>query len=77
LIFFGSANEGWVRRKLREVQKSVGYGRTDPLPAITISCVGTKTAEKEHFRTHEAPVIFQMDDFSPGILQPFISHIKS
>jgi hypothetical protein len=77
LIFFGSANEGWVRRKLREVQKSVGYGRACPLPAITISCVGAKTAEKEHFRTHEAPVIFQMDDFTPGVLQTFISRIES
>jgi hypothetical protein len=77
LIFFGSANEGWVRRKLREVQKSVGYGRTGPLPVVTISCVGTKTAEKERFRTHEAPVIFQMDGFSADILSPFISRLKS
>lgn len=77
LIFFGSANEGWVRRKLREVQKSVGYGRVGPLPVITISCVGAKTAEKEHFRTHEAPVIFQMEGFSSDMLQPFVSHIKS
>ena len=77
LIFFGSANEGWVRRKLREVQKSVGYGRVGPLPAITISCVGTKTEEKEHFRTHEAPVIFQMERFSSDMLQSFVSCIKS
>jgi hypothetical protein len=76
LIFFGSANEGWVRRKLREVQKSVGYGRVEPLPAITIACVGARTPEKEHFRTHDAPVIVQMDGFSPDILQPFISHIN-
>ena len=42
LIFFGSTNEGWVRRKLREVQKSVGYGRTGPLPVITICMRGSK-----------------------------------
>ena len=77
LIFFGSANEGWVRRKLREVQKSVGYGRTAPLPAVAISCVGAKTAEKERFRTHEAPVIFQMDCFSPDMLASFVSRVKS
>jgi len=77
LIFFGSANEGWVRRKLREVQKSVGYRRTGPLPAVAISCVGAKTAEKERFRTHEAPVIFQTDCFSPDMLLSFVSRIKS
>jgi hypothetical protein len=76
LIFFGSTNEGWVRRKLREVQKSVGYGRTAPLPVVTISCVGAKTSEKERFRTHEAPVILQMDEFSLDSLQPFISHLQ-
>ena len=77
LIFFGSTNEGWVRRKLREVQKSVGYGRTGPLPAVTIASVGAKTAEKERFRTHEAPVIFQMDSFSADILSTFISRLRS
>jgi len=77
IIFFGSSNESWVRRKLRELQKSVGYGREGPLPSVTIACVGTKTAEKERFRTHEAPVIFQMDEFSRDILLPFISSLKA
>jgi hypothetical protein len=76
LIFFGCTNEGWVRRKLREMQKSVGYGRTEPLPIVAISCIGTRTREKECFRTHEAPVILQMDTFSPDCLLPFISHIQ-
>jgi hypothetical protein len=76
LIFFGSTNEGWVRRKLREVQKSVGYGRTGPLPIVAITCVGTKNSEKERFRTHEAPVILQTEIFSPDCLLPFISHIQ-
>ena len=77
LIFFGSTNEGWVRRKLREVQKSVGYGRTGPLPAVTICCVGAQTTEKERFRTHEAPVVLQKGEFSSDTLLPFISNIRA
>jgi len=77
LIFFGSTNEGWVRRKLREVQKSVGYGRTGPLPVVTISCVGAKNSEKERFRTHEAPVILQMEQFCSDSLLPFISRVQT
>jgi len=77
LIFFGTTNEGWVRRKLREVQKSVGYGRTAPLPSVSICCLGGQTGEKERFRTHEAPVIFQHGDFSADCLRPFISSIGS
>ena len=77
LIFFGSTNEGWVRRKLREVQKSVGYGRTGPLPAVTICCVGAQTTEKERFRTHEDPVILQKGEFSSDTLLPLISNIRA
>jgi hypothetical protein len=77
LIFFGTTNEGWVRRKLREVQKSVGYGRTAPLPSVSICCVGAQSAEKDRFRTHEAPVIFQHGEFSADALQSFLSSIRS
>jgi hypothetical protein len=76
LILFGSANECWLRRKLRELQKSRGYGRTKPMTAVAISLVPPRTADKERFRTHEALVIPQWDGFSPDPLQPLISRLK-
>jgi protein kinase-like protein/uncharacterized protein DUF4062 len=76
LILFGSGNECWLRRKLRELQKSRGYGRTKPMPAVAISLVPPKTPDKERFRTHEALVISQWDGFSPEPLQPLISRLK-
>ena len=76
LIFYGSGNECWLRRKLRELQKSAGYGRTKPQPAIGISLITPKTPEKERFKTHEAVVIPQFDGFAAGPLEPFISRIK-
>ena len=57
LIFYGATNEAWVRRKLREIQKSVGYGRTDPLPATSIVAMPPMTDEKQQFRTHDCTVI--------------------
>jgi hypothetical protein len=77
LIFYGSGNECWLRRKLRELQKSPGYGRTKPLPATAISLIPPRTQDKERFRTHEALVIPQWDGFSPEPLQPLISNVKS
>jgi hypothetical protein len=77
LIFFGATNEAWVRRKLREIEKSVGYGRTAPLPAVAILCVPPQSDEKQHFRTHEATVITQTDQFTPEVLAPFLSSMKS
>jgi hypothetical protein len=76
LIFFGFGNECWLRRKLRELQKSAGYGRTKPMPAVAISLVPPKTPEKERFRTHEAMVIPQFDGFSADPLHQFISRLK-
>jgi len=77
LVFFGSTNEAWVRRKLREIQKSVGYGRTDPLTEVAVLCIPPQTDEKQHFRTHEAAVITQPSEFAAQVLTPFLSSLKS
>jgi TIR domain len=76
LIFYGSANECWLRRKLREVQKSPGYGRTKPAPVVGIVLAPPKAAGKERFRTHEAMVIPQLDGFSADALGPFVASLQ-
>jgi len=76
LIFYGSGNECWLRRKLRELQKSPGYGRSKPIPTVAISLIPPRTSDKERFRTHEALVIPQWDGFSPELLRPLISSLK-
>jgi hypothetical protein len=77
LVFYGAANELWVRRKLRELQKSVGYGRIKPIRAVGISLLAPVTEEKERFRTHEAIVISQLGGFAPDPLLPFITQLQS
>jgi hypothetical protein len=77
LIFYGAGNELWLRRKLRELQKAPGYGRTKPAPPVAICLVGTHTPEKERFRTHEATVAPQWSGFSLESLQPFIALLKA
>lgn len=76
LIFYGAGNECWLRRKLRELQKSPGYGRTKSLPFVAITLVSPRTPFKERFRTHEALVIAQWDGFSPEPLYPLISGLR-
>ena len=83
VIFYGSTNECWVRRKLREMQKSAGFGRTKPPATIAIIVIPTPAPAddsccgppKTQFRTHEAMVIAQTDGFSPGPLRPFLSRL--
>ena len=76
LILYGSANECWLRRKLRELQKSFGYGRAKPAPLVGISLVPPRTVDKERFRTHEAIVISQLEGFSPDPLRQFVSSLQ-
>jgi hypothetical protein len=76
LILYGSANECWLRRKLRELQKSFGYGRSKPAPLVGISLVPPRTPDKERFRTHEAMVIPQLEGFSPDPLRRFVSGLQ-
>ena len=76
LIFYGTTNELWVRRKLREVQKAPGYGRTKPAPAVGIVLAPPRNNEKDHFRTHDAIVIPQLDGLAPDSLQQFIDSLK-
>jgi hypothetical protein len=76
LIFYGSTNECWVRRNLRQIQKAPGYGRTKPAPVVGILVVPPRSPEKERFLTHEAAVLPQPDGLSPDALQPFITSLK-
>jgi len=76
VIFYGAGNETWLRRKLREVQKSAGYGRTKPASDVAICCIAPKTPAKEQFRSHDATVIQQWDGLSPEAWQPFVSRVR-
>ncbi len=76
LILYGAGNELWVRRKLREIQKSAGYGRTKPPSPVAICLVGARTPEKERFRTHEATVVPGWDGVPLEKLGAFIARLK-
>jgi hypothetical protein len=75
IIYYGKANELWLRTALRDSQKIVGYGRSTPLRAKAIYVSAPETQSKQRFRTREALVIKQFGPFSPAALQPFLTHL--
>jgi hypothetical protein len=77
VVFYGAGNESWLRRKLREIQKSAGYGRTKPKPDVGICLIAPRTSEKERFRTHEATLVPQCDGLSTEAWQPFLSRLRA
>jgi len=77
LIFYGAGSEIWLRRKLREIQKSPGYGRVKPPPVTGVCLVEPRSPEKERFRTHEAMVIPQWGGYQPEAFGPFIETVRA
>ena len=77
LLFFGEAGEPWLRRKLRELQKSAALPRERPLLARGIYVAAPVTPSKERFRTLEATVLRETAaGFSPDVLAPLVTAIE-
>jgi hypothetical protein len=76
IIFYGAANEAWVRRKMRELQKAAGYGRTLPPPALAVCLIAPKSPEKDRFRTHEGTVLQGWNAGDATALAPFVARLR-
>jgi hypothetical protein len=78
LIYYGNANQMWLRSKLWDLQKAKGWGRTSPLSAKAVYVTGPQTTEKQCFRTHEVPLVIQnFGGFTPDALQPFVRAVRA
>jgi hypothetical protein len=76
LLYYGEAGEPWLRRKLREIQKSAGLGRDRPLLTRAIYVAPPLTPQKERLRTLEALVLRGKDaGFAAADLDPFLAEI--
>jgi hypothetical protein len=78
LLYYGAAGEAWLRRKLRELQRASGLGRSQPFLARGIYVAPPDTGEKERLRTLEAFVLREpASGFAPATLEPFLEKILS
>ncbi len=57
IVFYGNANELWLRSKMRDFIKINGYGRTKPISSKIVYLASPDTASKQRFRSVEAEVI--------------------
>lgn len=73
IIFFGFANELWLRSKMRDFFKIRGYGRMHPLEIKAVYLSGPLNSSKQRFRTLEADVINGMD----GLAKDKLIHLLS
>lgn len=77
LVFCGQTSEMWLRRKLREIQKSAGFGRERPLLARGVYLASPPTPQKERYRTLEATVLREpAGGFAPAVLEPLLAELR-
>ena len=76
LLYYGAGDELWLRRKLRELQKSAALAREGPLLARGIYVGGPASPQKDRFRTHEAMLIHEpAGGFDSSQLAPLLDAI--
>ena len=77
LVYYGGAPKSWVEIKLRELLKAAGYGRERPITVQAVYLAPPFDHRKERFRSHEASVIRQAEEFAPSTeLDAFIGQVK-
>jgi len=75
IIFFGNANELWLRSKMRDFTKISGYGRTKPLNVKSVYLAAPNNPSKARFRTLEAEVINGIDELPEEKLKSLLKKI--
>lgn len=76
LLYYGAGDELWLRRKVRELQKSTALEREKPSLARAIYIGAPATPQKERFRTHEGMLIREpANGFDPSVLAPLLGEI--
>lgn len=76
IIFFGQANELWLRSKMRDFMKINGYGRKKPLGFKAVYLAGPPSISKQRFRTLEAEVINGLEGVPEAQLKSIIAKLK-
>jgi hypothetical protein len=77
VVYYGTAPKAWVDIKLRELLKAAGYGRPQPIDVQAVYIAPPDDHRKERFRSHQAAVIRQPQDFALSAeLSDFIGTIK-
>jgi hypothetical protein len=72
ILYYGSASEGWLREKIRDLRKSRGLGRSRPFSPQAIYIGPDPTESKQNYLNPEFLVVRNFGEFDPEILRPIL-----
>ncbi|HEV3470584.1 MAG TPA: TIR domain-containing protein [Pyrinomonadaceae bacterium] len=77
LIYYGNADEPWVRKNLEDLEKAYGYGREEDWDASAVFVGAPPNEQKEDFLTHMVPLVIRnVSGFDPEDLREFVSAVE-
>lgn len=75
IIYYGKANELWLRSKMRDFLKISGYGRENPIAVKAIYLGGPNTPAKEQFRSLGTDVINGLSEFPAASFEKLLLNL--
>lgn len=76
ILYYGNANELWLRSMTRDLLRLPALERTKPLLAKLAYLAGPPTPQKERFRSNELTVVNGINGFNTQILNDFIEKLR-
>ena len=76
ILYYGNANELWLRSMTRDLLRLPALGRTKPLLAKVAYLAGPPTPQKERFRSNELTVVNGINGFNTQLLNDFIEKLR-
>lgn len=76
IIYQGKASDLWLSSKLRDLKKLPGFDGYKPKLANIIYAGAPATPQKQRFRTREAMIIKNFEEFVPESLEPLMTTIR-
>jgi hypothetical protein len=77
LLYWGVADEFWLKSKVNDLLRIRGLGRTEPFRASAVYLADPQVEEKQDFVTQEAAVIRHFGAFLPEALGPFVTQLSA
>lgn len=74
IIYYGTANQEWIRSKVQDVMKAPGFGRKKPIKAKAILVEGDK--EIQPLYKEQAMILSSGNGFEPETLKPFLAKLE-
>ncbi|HYV91305.1 MAG TPA: hypothetical protein VE978_05965 [Chitinophagales bacterium] len=76
ILYYGNANELWLRSMTRDLLRLPALGRAKPLLSKIAYLANPSTPQKERFRSNELTVINGLTGFNPQLLNDFMGKLK-